>query len=554
MRGISRALLMSASMLEKEGRAVPAALAYGVALANAPPDDRLDAPTLKAVQRGRVVHGAYTRQLNEHIRARVADAEGQCTSVERRRINAFIDMTLRTRRRYRQEPSEYYYPGLPAIEFYERSEFPWLEELEGATAAIGQELVDIIRDDQPGFAPYIHYEQHMPLDQWRELNHSPRWSAYHFYEKGRPIEDRCRRAPATIAAVSRLPQARSRVALALRDVLGARAEDADSSAYRRRKLQARGPPAAHRAAGLRLPRRRRAVGVARRRGLRLRRHDRARGVEQQRGSALHPHLRRVESPSVARGARGDCRHHRRHRRLQRHDSVGARLIGPDEPHAVFLKIKQLLAPAEIARLTELAAELQFVEGRVSNPANVTKDNLQADPRDAKYTESVQVLQAALVRSREFLDFAMPKRIAPPLLCRYEPGMKYGAHADAAIIQLAGTRLRSDLSCTIFVADPASYEGGELAIVAGNQTVAFKGAAGEAIVYPSTLLHEVRPVLSGQRLVAITFVESLIADQHQRMQVYELNEIAALEGQTMRWENRVRLDVVRQNLMRMWSTT
>jgi aspartate beta-hydroxylase len=201
------ALLMSASMLEKEGRAVPAALAYGVALANAPPDDRLDAPTLKAVERGRVVHSAYTRQLNEHIRARVADAEDRCSPVERRRVNAFIDMTLRTRRRYRQEPSEYYYPGLPAIEFYERSEFPSLEELEGATAAIGQELIDIIRDDQPGFAPYIHYDQHMPLDQWRELNHSPRWSAYHFYEKGRPIEDRCRRAPATIAAMSRLPQA-----------------------------------------------------------------------------------------------------------------------------------------------------------------------------------------------------------------------------------------------------------------------------------------------------------------------------------------------------------
>ena len=132
-------------------------------------------------------------------------------------------------------------------------------------------------------------------------------------------------------------------------------------------------------------------------------------------------------------------------------------------------------------------------GRVSNPANVTKDNLQADPRDAKYADLVQVLQAGLVRSREFVDFAMPRRIAPPLLCRYEPGMKYGAHADSAIIQLAGTRLRSDLSCTIFVADPSSYEGGELAIVAGNQTVAFKGAAGEAIVYPSTLLHEVMPV-------------------------------------------------------------
>ncbi len=133
-------------------------------------------------------------------------------------------------------------------------------------------------------------------------------------------------------------------------------------------------------------------------------------------------------------------------------------------------------------------------------------------------------------------------------------MKYGAHADSALIQLPGGRLRSDLSCTIFVADPGSYEGGELAILAGNQTVAFKGAAGEAIVYPSTLLHEVAPVRSGQRLVAITFIESFIADHHQRTQVYELNEIAALEGNTMRWENRVRLDVVRQNLMRMWSTT
>jgi len=221
---------------------------------------------------------------------------------------------------------------------------------------------------------------------------------------------------------------------------------------------------------------------------------------------------------------------------------------------VFLKIKNLLSTADIARLMELARELNFVDGRVSNPANLTKDNLQVDPRDAKYAESVQLLQDAILRSREFADFALPRRIAPPLLCRYEPGMKYGAHADSALIQLGSTRLRSDLSCTIFVADPASYEGGELALVAGNQTVAFKGASGDAIVYPSTLLHEVVPVRSGQRLVAITFIESLIADQHRRMQVYELNEIAALEGSTLRWESRVRLDVVRQNLMRMWSAT
>lgn len=221
---------------------------------------------------------------------------------------------------------------------------------------------------------------------------------------------------------------------------------------------------------------------------------------------------------------------------------------------MFLRIKNLLTAAEVARLMQLSRELHFVDGRVSNPANLTKDNLQADPADGRAAETSQLVQAALLRSREFVDFTLPKRIAPPLLCRYEPGMKYGAHADAALIPLPGGRLRSDISCTVFVADPATYDGGELAITAGNQTVAFKGGPGDAIVYPSTTLHEVVPVRSGQRLVSITFIESLIVDQHQRAQVYELNEIAALEGLKMNWESRVRLDVVRQNLMRMWSTT
>jgi PKHD-type hydroxylase len=219
-----------------------------------------------------------------------------------------------------------------------------------------------------------------------------------------------------------------------------------------------------------------------------------------------------------------------------------------------MKIKNLLTGDDIAALTALAGQLRFVDGRVSNPANQTKNNLQADHTDPKYVESVQIVNAALARSREFTDFALPKRVAPPLLSRYEPGMKYGMHADAALLPMGNSRLRSDLSCTVFISDPATYEGGELSIVAGNQGVAFKGAPGEAIVYPSSTLHQVIPVRSGQRLVSITFIESYIVDQHQRMQVYELNDIAAIEGPTMNWESRVRLDVVRQNLMRMWSTT
>jgi PKHD-type hydroxylase len=221
---------------------------------------------------------------------------------------------------------------------------------------------------------------------------------------------------------------------------------------------------------------------------------------------------------------------------------------------MFLKIKDLLTSTEITRLSTLSRELRFVDGRISNPANQTKDNLQADHTDPKYAETVQIVSNAFARSREFVDFAMPKRVAPPLLCRYVPGMKYGAHADAALLQLGNIRMRSDLSCTVFINEPAGYEGGELSIELGNQAIAFKGTPGEAIVYPSTALHEVLPVRSGERLVSITFIESCIADQHQRAQVYELNEVAALEGLSMKWESRVRLDVVRQNLIRMWSTT
>ena len=221
---------------------------------------------------------------------------------------------------------------------------------------------------------------------------------------------------------------------------------------------------------------------------------------------------------------------------------------------MLLKIRNLLAAPEIARLVALSREMRFVDGRASNPANTTKNNLQADMADPRYAESVQIVNAALARSREFVDFAMPKQVAPPLLCRYVPGMKYGAHADSALLQIGAARLRSDLSCTVFINDPATYDGGELSIEIGNIAIPFKGAAGEAIIYPSTTLHEVVPVRSGERLVSITFVESYIADEHQRTQVHELNEIAALEGLTMKWESRVRLDVVRQNLMRMWSTT
>lgn len=201
------ALLMKAALLDRLGRKIPAANAYGIALAQAPPDAGLDAPTRKALERARAVHQEYVGSLGNFVRERAAAARNQCTPAERRRLEAFIDIALRTRRRFQQEPLEYDYPGLPSIEFYDREEFPWLPEFESATAAMQAELGRILVEDEAGFSPYIQYGEDQPLDQWRELNKSPRWSAFHFYHQGREVADRCARAPATMQAVRRLPQA-----------------------------------------------------------------------------------------------------------------------------------------------------------------------------------------------------------------------------------------------------------------------------------------------------------------------------------------------------------
>ncbi len=220
---------------------------------------------------------------------------------------------------------------------------------------------------------------------------------------------------------------------------------------------------------------------------------------------------------------------------------------------MILEIPNLLSPAEVARLTALYSELTFASGRSSNPANQTKNNLQADLATPQGAEASKIVAEGLTRSQMFYDFALPKHIAAPLIVRYEPGMQYGIHADVPHMRISSSQLlRSDLSATVFIADPATYQGGELVIHLGTHPVVVKGEAGSAIVYPSTTLHEVRPVISGARLVAVTFIESLIREESKRTLMYELNEVAVLEGLKLSWQNRVRLEGVRYNLMRMWS--
>jgi PKHD-type hydroxylase len=219
---------------------------------------------------------------------------------------------------------------------------------------------------------------------------------------------------------------------------------------------------------------------------------------------------------------------------------------------MFLLVKNVLTPDEVEQIRQIAKTVRFVEGRLSNPHNLAKNNLQADISQPEAAKAAQIAGAAMARSEEIRNFVFPKRVASPLLARYQPGMTYGVHADSPFLPLPSGPLRSDVSGTLYIADPSTYEGGELVIHLGSERVTVKGEPGSIVVYPSTTLHEVAPVTSGERLVMITFIESVVPDQTERELLYTLNEVHALEGLNMTWENRTRLQFVIASLHRKWS--
>ena len=217
---------------------------------------------------------------------------------------------------------------------------------------------------------------------------------------------------------------------------------------------------------------------------------------------------------------------------------------------MFKEIPDLLSDAEVAELKRIAASAKFVDGRISNPHNLAKQNLQLHD-EAAYQSSSKLIAQAMFGHEDLRNYAFPVAILPPMMTRYTPSMRYGAHADAAYLQFGNLTLRSDLSCTIFLNDPENYEGGALRIHLGTREMRFRGVPGSAIVYPSTTMHEVEPVTKGERLVAITFIQSRVADEFRREMLYELNEVAALEGLNMQPENFARMQLLQANLLRYW---
>jgi PKHD-type hydroxylase len=219
---------------------------------------------------------------------------------------------------------------------------------------------------------------------------------------------------------------------------------------------------------------------------------------------------------------------------------------------MFLQLENFLTAAEVQTIADIGRQVKFIDGKVSNPHNLSKDNVVGDGADPLARQAAQIALGAFQRHEEVQSFVLPARVAVPQLARYEVGMQYGAHIDSAFMQVGTQPLRADVSCTIFIASPGDYQGGELVIHQGTGASAIKGPAGSAIFYPSTHVHQVNPVTAGARLVMITFIQSQIPDERQRELWYALNEVRALEGLKMDRRNRTRLEFALANLLRMWS--
>jgi aspartyl/asparaginyl beta-hydroxylase (cupin superfamily) len=198
------ALLMRASLLERLGDD-NAGEAWGHAIAQKPPGD-LPPQLAEAVAQGERRHAAWLDAREERLRSATSGAEGRANEEEQTRIARFRTNSLRRTRPYHSEPTHFHFPGLVEREFHPRSRFPWLEELEAQTEAIAGDLQAVLAAERAELVPYIQYEDHLPLRQWKALNRSPDWTAIHLWQNGRRIEANARHCPATLALLERFPQ------------------------------------------------------------------------------------------------------------------------------------------------------------------------------------------------------------------------------------------------------------------------------------------------------------------------------------------------------------
>ena len=214
----------------------------------------------------------------------------------------------------------------------------------------------------------------------------------------------------------------------------------------------------------------------------------------------------------------------------------------------------LLKPADVQTLLGIAEKGNMVDGRstAGELLHKAKKNQQLKPTTQQRNQIVSIITKAIESNEEFKNFALPKRILPPMISRYEPGMDYGSHIDNPI--MGGTNhVRTDISMTIFLSPPDSYDGGELAMDTPMGEQEIKLLSGDAVVYATILRHRVKPVTRGARIAAVTWMQSFIKDPLQREILHDL-DIArrVLMDRDPGSEEYKRLLSASSNLFKMWA--
>ena len=224
---------------------------------------------------------------------------------------------------------------------------------------------------------------------------------------------------------------------------------------------------------------------------------------------------------------------------------------------MLLRLPQVLDAAALARATALLQDAPWQDGRATAgaQARAVKNNQQLPGDHPASAELRALVLDGLQRHPLFFSAALPKKILPPRFNRYSGASNaYGAHIDNAILHDAsGLRLRGDLSCTLFLSDPASYDGGELVIDHGFGQERVKLPAGDAVLYPASHVHRVEPLTRGQRLASFFWIESLVREPEQRRLLFEL-DMNLLELRRQHGESALATALTGHyhNLLRLWS--
>jgi len=200
------ALLQKAALLERRGDPREAARIYRAALATLGPETAPPPSLRTALAHAREAVRQDDAALARAIDERLAPVRARHGSAMPRRAEQCIEMLTGQRSRYLPQPTFMYFPGIPALEFFGNAEFPWIGAIEAATDAIRAELTQVLASDEAGLEPYVAYPDGAPLDQWRELNRSRRWSAYFLWNQGAAQPPHLARCPSTAAAVKAAPR------------------------------------------------------------------------------------------------------------------------------------------------------------------------------------------------------------------------------------------------------------------------------------------------------------------------------------------------------------